>query len=44
MMHAQDIDASPVLASGPAGVSAEGTAEFLEADSEEGVRPKKRRR
>jgi DNA-binding MarR family transcriptional regulator len=42
MMHAQDIDASPVLASGPAGVSAEGTAEFLTADSEDDSREKRR--
>lgn len=29
MMHAQEIDASPVLVTGPVGVSAEETAEFL---------------
>lgn len=43
MMHAQDLDASPVLASGPAGVSAEGTAEFLDADEKEDSRSRRRR-
>lgn len=32
MMHAQEIDASPVLVTGPVAVSAEETAEFLTTD------------
>jgi DNA-binding MarR family transcriptional regulator len=34
MMHAEKIDASPVLVSGPVGVSAEETADFLTTDVE----------
>ncbi len=34
MMHAQEIEASPVLVTGPVGVSAEETAEFLTADQD----------
>lgn len=36
MMHAQEIEASPVLVTGPVGVSAEETAEFLSADQDAG--------
>jgi len=43
MMHAQDIDASPVLASGPAGVSAEGTAEFLTPEPQADAERKRRK-
>ena len=34
MMHAQEIEASPVLVTGPVGVSAEETAEFLTSDQD----------
>ena len=34
MMHAEEIEASPVLVTGPVGVSAEETAEFLTSEAE----------
>lgn len=34
MMHAEEIEASPVLVTGPVGVSAEETAEFLTSDQD----------
>ena len=36
MMHAQEIDASPVLVTGPVAVSAEETAEFLTTEEDAG--------